>query len=151
MHKQGVRQNGLGAMRKMAVYLGLVEDDRYDDDYYYDDDVRDNGRDSERIGSARSDRYSDRDDRDTVRVTESTRTADRDDDLARRRQTTDRAARDWHRHCCPRTSELTPRHAQQTAARPTARSVDPMKITTLHPAATTMRDASAKSFAVATL
>ena len=22
-----------GAMRKMAVYLGLVEDDRYDDDY----------------------------------------------------------------------------------------------------------------------
>ena len=30
------------AMRKMAVYLGLVEDDRYDDmydDYEYDDDV----------------------------------------------------------------------------------------------------------------
>jgi cell division inhibitor SepF len=35
-----------GAMRKMAVYLGLVEDDRYEryetytDDYAYDDDVQ---------------------------------------------------------------------------------------------------------------
>ena len=76
-----------GAMRKMAVYLGLVEDDRYEDDYYYDEGGRDSGRDSERIGSARSDRYADRDDRDnrdTVRVTESARTTERDDDLARR-------------------------------------------------------------------
>ena len=44
-------------MRKMAVYLGLVEDDRYEDDYYYDEGGRDTGRESERIGSARSDRY----------------------------------------------------------------------------------------------
>ena len=73
-----------GAMRKMAVYLGLVEDDRYEDDYYYDEGGRDSGRESERIGSARSDRYSDRDDRDTVRVTEAPRAAERDDDLARR-------------------------------------------------------------------
>ncbi|GAA3233982.1 cell division protein SepF [Actinocorallia longicatena] len=35
------------AMRKMAVYLGLVEDDRYDDmydDYEYEDDVVDRRR-----------------------------------------------------------------------------------------------------------
>ena len=36
------------AMRKMAVYLGLVEDDRYDDDYddydVYDDEVTDRRR-----------------------------------------------------------------------------------------------------------
>src|ERR1700754_2813750 len=36
------------AMRKMAVYLGLVEDDRYDDDYdeydIYDDETADRRR-----------------------------------------------------------------------------------------------------------
>jgi cell division inhibitor SepF len=43
------------AMRKMAVYLGLVEDDRYDDDYdeydIYDDDSADRRR-SERTDDA---------------------------------------------------------------------------------------------------
>lgn len=37
-----------GAMRKMAVYLGLVEDDQFEDDYYYGDsstDARESGRD----------------------------------------------------------------------------------------------------------
>lgn len=126
-----------GAMRKMAVYLGLVEDDRYEDDYYYEDGARDSGRDSERIGSARTDRNSDRDERDTVRVTESPRASERDDDLARRRQTTsaDRSSRDWRTDTVahdpvgahPAGSRAKP------AARPTARAVDPMKITTLHP------------------
>src|SRR5262245_42687356 len=42
------------AMRKMAVYLGLVEDDRYDDyDEYdvYDDDAPDNGAGRRRQGT----------------------------------------------------------------------------------------------------
>ncbi|MDP9397555.1 MAG: cell division protein SepF [Actinomycetota bacterium] len=37
-----------GAMRKMAVYLGLVEDDRYDE-YEYEDERR-SGRGPERVG-----------------------------------------------------------------------------------------------------
>jgi cell division inhibitor SepF len=42
------------AMRKMAVYLGLVEDDRYDDDYdeydVYDDDTAERRRGEEESG-----------------------------------------------------------------------------------------------------
>ena len=124
-----------GAMRKMAVYLGLVEDDRYEDDYYYEDDARDRGRDSERIGSSRSDRPSERDERDTVRVTEAPRDSERDDDLARRRQSADRSTRDWRTDTVAH--EPVSSHPAGTrskpAARPAARSVDPMKITTLHP------------------
>ncbi len=124
-----------GAMRKMAVYLGLVEDDRYDDDYYYEDDARDRGRESERIGSSRSDRYSERDDRDTVRVTETPRDADRDDDLARRRQGSAGQTRDWRTDTVahePVSSHPAGTRSKPTA-RPAARQVDPMKITTLHP------------------
>lgn len=123
-----------GAMRKMAVYLGLVEDGRYDDDYYYEDDARSGSRDSERIGSARSDRYSDRDERDTVRVTEALRD-DRADDLTRRRQTADRQTRDWRTETVAQ--EPVSSHPAGTRSKPveraTARTVDPMKITTLHP------------------
>ena len=127
-----------GAMRKMAVYLGLVEDARYEDDYYYDEGGRDTGRESERIGSARSDRYSDRDDRDnrdTVRVTESARTTERDDDLARRRQSSERATRDWRTDTVAHdpVSSHPAGSRSKPVARPTARTVDPMKITTLHP------------------
>lgn len=124
-----------GAMRKMAVYLGLVEDDRYDDDYYYEDDARDRGRETDRIGSSRSERYGDRDDRDTVRVTEAPRDSDREDDLARRRQTSTSQTRDWRTDTVAH--EPLSSHPAGTrskpAARPAARQVDPMKITTLHP------------------
>lgn len=124
-----------GAMRKMAVYLGLVEDDRYDDDYYYDDNARSGSRDSERVGASRSDRYADRDERDTVRVTETPRDADRADDLTRRRQATERPARDWRTDTVA--TDPVASHPAGTrskpAERPAARTVDPMKITTLHP------------------
>ena len=127
-----------GAMRKMAVYLGLVEDDRYDD--YYDDEPRnDQGRssqgerDSDRIGAAKADRYGDRYSTrgdDTVRVTER-----EDDDFARHRQGSERTTRDWRTETVaqapvgshPAGSRPAP------AARHAPRSVDPMKITTLHP------------------
>lgn len=124
-----------GAMRKMAVYLGLVEDDRYEDDYYYENDSRD--RDAERASSTRSDRdrYSDRD---TVRVTETSRDADRGDDLSRRRQaptSAERPTRDWRTDTVAQ--EPVGSHPAGTRAkapeRPAARTVDPMKITTLHP------------------
>ncbi len=127
-----------GAMRKMAVYLGLVEDDRYDD--YYDDEPRgeharsgQNDRDSDRIGSAKTDRYGDRHAQrsdDTVRITER-----EDDDLARRRQTAERTTRDWRTE----TVAQEPVGAHPAGSRPKAtprqapRTVDPMKITTLHP------------------
>lgn len=124
-----------GAMRKMAVYLGLVEDDRYDDDYYYEDDARGGSRDNERIGSSRSDRYADRDERDTVRVTETPRDTERTDDLTRRRQTSERPARDWRTETVAQ--EPVASHPAGTRSKPaeraTARTVDPMKITTLHP------------------
>jgi cell division inhibitor SepF len=123
-------------MRKMAVYLGLVEDDRYEDDYYYENDSRD--RDAERAGPSRSDRdrYADRD---TVRVTESTRDTDRVDDLSRRRQTApvqaDRPTRDWRTDTVAQEPVGTHPAGTRTKApeRPAPRTVDPMKITTLHP------------------
>lgn len=86
-----------GAMRKMAVYLGLVEDDQYDDEFYDQpgDAARDNGRDTggtargyssagERYGSSSSSsRYADRAGAsDTVRVTE----AESDGGVATRRR-----------------------------------------------------------------
>ncbi len=124
-----------GAMRKMAVYLGLVEDDRYDDDYY-EDDARGSGRETERIGSSRSDRYSDRDSRDTVRVTESPRDVERADDLARRRQGAESPTRDWRTDTVAH-EPANNSHPAGTRSKPveraTARTVDPMKITTLHP------------------
>jgi cell division inhibitor SepF len=126
-----------GAMRKMAVYLGLVEDDRYDD--YYDEPRSDQGRsgqgerDSDRIGAAKADRYGDRQPAradDTVRITER-----EDDDLARRRQVPERTTRDWRTETVGQ--EPVGSHPAgsrpKPAARQAPRSVDPMKITTLHP------------------
>ena len=67
-----------GAMRKMAVYLGLVEDTDYEEFDDYDDVRRDvRGRDSRSSSSSRgsSDRYDDRyDDRDDRYRTNSVRT-----------------------------------------------------------------------------
>jgi len=129
-----------GAMRKMAVYLGLVEDDRYDD--YYDDEPRNDqgrsgqqgSRDADRIGAAKTDRNGDRHSAradDTVRITEQ-----EDDDLTRRRQTGERSTRDWrtetvaHEPVGSHPAGSRPKPAARQAA---PRSVDPMKITTLHP------------------
>lgn len=64
------------AMRKMAVYLGLVEDDRYEDDYddydVYDDESADGAHHRRRIGEepvgqpTRGDETGDRDREHTV-------------------------------------------------------------------------------------
>jgi cell division inhibitor SepF len=128
-----------GAMRKMAVYLGLVEDDRYDDEYYDDGPRNDErsgsgDRQNDRIGSAKTDRYGDRYSSradDTVRITER-----EDDDLARRRQSAERQpTRDWRSDTVAQESVGShPAGSRPKATpRPAPRTVDPMKITTLHP------------------
>ena len=75
-----------GAMRKMAVYLGLVEDDRYEDDMYYGDEQeaapaneRETSRSSSRDRATSRSRSTD-----SVRVTETEQPSRRE-----------RPSRDW--------------------------------------------------------
>lgn len=119
-----------GAMRKMAVYLGLVEDDQYDDDYYDDEPQRE--------------RAETRSNRDSLRVTEAPAAPSKaaDESLTSRRfgadrtaSTTDRPNRDWRTdtpvsdagHPAGSRARVTPRPAGAD------RGSDQMKITTLHP------------------
>lgn len=126
-----------GAMRKMAVYLGLVEDDQYDD-YYYDDEPQA----AQSASSSSSQRNVPQ--RDTLTVTEANRPAApaaATDDLSSRRYdrsapapaSSTRASRDWRTD----TTVIESDHpagsrARATSPKPTERT-DPMKITTLHP------------------
>ena len=145
-----------GAMRKMAVYLGLVEDDQYEDDMMYSDgagDVR--GREQERDREpdrGGRDRYADRSERDTLRVSE--READ---DLTRRRQngdrqngdrqngdrlngdrngydrqSADRPSRDWRTDTIA-AEQVGSHPAGSRAKRPAKPAGEGYKITTLHP------------------
>ncbi len=118
-----------GAMRKMAVYLGLVEDE-YDDEYTYDSGAGNSrDRDDER-GAPRADR-------DQVRTNDTVRVTERDeDDLSRRRVAADRPTRDWRTETVAQ--EPVGSHPAGTRAKP-ARPVpaklgaEGLKITTLHP------------------
>lgn len=103
-----------GAMRKMAVYLGLVEDDQYADDMYYDDQTREMPRaQTDDDAPRRSNRYSS----DSVRVTEA--------DAGSR---SSRSSRDWRTQASSDDS-----HPAGTRTKPRLGSADPMKITTLQP------------------
>lgn len=133
-----------GAMRKMAVYLGLVEDDQYDDDALYSSDSaagRDRVQDADVTSTTgRTSRYPDSrsDPRgDTLRVT------DRDtDDLARRRQgdryTSERPSQDWRTDTRADTVANEPVGTHPAGSRAKTRpgpkaGADGYKITTLHP------------------
>lgn len=105
-----------GTMRKMAVYLGLVEDDQYDDDLMYGSEDRGPDRNSSR------ERYSDRD---TVRVSES------EDDFTRRRVSSQGPSRDW-RSDDTQTMEPVGSHPAGSRSKRASKSPD-YKITTLHP------------------
>ena len=133
-----------GAMRKMAVYLGLVEDDQYDDDYYYEDDARGEAREDRQYDRAareadRSRSYDSGYDRSNLRVTDnnSVRVSDRDDELSRRRYSSEREGatptRDWRTETT--VQEPVAGHPAGTRAKPAAprgRTSEP-KVTTLHP------------------
>lgn len=119
-----------GAMRKMAVYLGLVEDDQYDDDLMYStaDDSRDRDRDQDR--QQRPEReYR----QDTLRVSERD-----EDDLSRRRQSSaDRpsSSPDWRTDTMvqqPVSAHPAGSRAKRAPAAPKA-GAEGYKITTLHP------------------
>lgn len=126
-----------GAMRKMAVYLGLVEDDQYDD-YYYDDEPSA----AQSTGSASPQRNVSQ--RDTLTVSETSRppvSSAGTDDLSSRRydrstaaaSTATRPGRDWRTDTTVMESDH-PAGSRTRAASPKATErTDPMKITTLHP------------------
>lgn len=127
-----------GAMRKMAVYLGLVEDDQYDD-YYYDDEQppQRRGVDSSARGA------------DSLTVTESARSsAGTSDELSSRRYDrtttasrssvaapTERPTRDWRTDTTVMQPSEHPAGSRSkfTHRATTERAGDPLKITTLHP------------------
>lgn len=131
------RSNGMaGAMRKMAVYLGLVEDDQYDE---YLDDVDGSSDQDEREGRKGSDRPVGRESRrdrtvergrsdlgsgDSIRVTENG--GSRSEDVVR-------PSRNWRVD----TVAQEPVGAHPAGTRPRSRSSAPgggdLKITTLQP------------------
>ena len=133
-----------GAMRKMAVYLGLVEDE-YDDEYTYDSGAGNSrDRDDER-GAPRADR-------DQVRTNDTVRVTERDeDDLSRRRVAADRPTRDWRTETVAR-SPLDPIPQAPAPSRRAQfqRSWVPRVSRSPHciRAATTMRVVSARSSAL---
>ncbi len=128
-----------GAMRKMALYLGLVEDDRFEDDLMYGNDKT---REHEAVGSrsgspnsnrSSSDRSVDRGGRgaDSIRVTDH----DPDDTVsARRSPAVARASRDWRTDTMAQDSGSG--HPAGTRAKVAPRASagsDGYKITTLQP------------------
>jgi cell division inhibitor SepF len=129
-----------GAMRKMAVYLGLVEDDQYDDDSY--DGVsgdrnrdQDREREADRGNVSRNDRYAT--DRTEPKPTETLRVTERDDDeFSRRRSSSERPAnsRDWRNDTAGHDPVgAHPAGSRAKAPRPAKSGSEGMKITTLHP------------------
>lgn len=123
-----------GTMRKMAVYLGLVEEDQYDD-YYYDDEPND------RRAPTASDRAS-ATTSDSLAVTESTRPTASTDEFSSRRYsrtpaapTSERATRDWRTDttAVADTDHPAGSRSRFTHRASTERTGEPMKITTLHP------------------
>jgi len=113
-----------GAMRKMAVYLGLVEDSDYEEYDDYDDVRRDvRGRDSRSSSSRSSDRYDDRyDDRDDRYRTGSVRTIPD----SRSSQPDSRAVRTFR-------SDSAPDRRPTTAPLADRRPMDISRIENIHP------------------
>jgi len=129
-----------GAMRKMAVYLGLVEDDQYDDvnGYAAQEDARDRSdardRGDDRVG-ATSDRHATRGAREPLNAADGLRVTETEDDLGRRRLPNDRPTRDWRTetvHMEPVGAAHPAGSRTKPAARP-VRASEGLKITTLHP------------------
>ncbi len=122
-----------GGMRKMAVYLGLVEDDQYEDDLSFsnnrssDNYSNDDADYRSRGGPSSSRGYSDRTS-DTVRVSDTD-----DDEATRRRGTTSRPTRDWRTDTAA--TDQVGSHPAGSRAKAPARpgAADGYKITTLHP------------------
>lgn len=131
-----------GAMKKMAVYLGLVEDDQFDDELYYEgDDTSQHSRGSDprpqrdepvRSDAQRGERYSQRpyeSRRDSIRITEEpeqVRTASADQPAPRNWRVDTVAQEPVGTH--PAGTRSRPRPAVRSAAG----KAEP-KITTLHP------------------
>ncbi len=131
-----------GAMKKMAVYLGLVEDDQFDDEHYYEgDDTAQHPRgvepaqqrgDTGRSGQQRGDRYPERSyesRRDSIRVTE-------EPELATTPRSEPAGARNWRVDTLAQEPVGTHPAGTRSRPRPTVRpasgKTDP-KIITLHP------------------
>lgn len=127
-----------GAMRKMAVYLGLVEDDQFDDDLYYEGDDATRGargaepqRGDRQERSDRGERYSagrtSEPRRDSIRVTEDPEPVNARPEVAPRNWRVDTVVHE------PVSSHPAGTRARpRPAARPAVAKAD-LKITTLHP------------------
>lgn len=117
-----------GAMRKMALYLGLVEDDQFEDDLMYSND---HDREPEPVGARTSGRRSERSgSNDSIRI------SDRDEESAssRRSPAVARASRDWRTDTM--TQDSGSGHPAGTRAKVAPRAAagsDGYKITTLQP------------------
>ncbi|MEI8082695.1 MAG: cell division protein SepF [Actinomycetes bacterium] len=123
-----------GAMRKMAVYLGLVEDDQYEDESMYTTPANETRERATESSVSRSSRYGEPKRDDTLRVTERD-----EDEVSRRRQGADRPGTDrpsqaWRTETVANepvgTHPAGSRAKSRTAARPGSEGY---KITTLHP------------------
>lgn len=131
-----------GAMRKMAVYLGLVEDDQYDDEYLDDVDRTPDNRaveDDERSGRRDADRPGGRDGRvgrsggrtradlgtaDTLRVSE---------ERESRVEPTARPSRNWRVETIAQEPVGAHPAGSRSRTRATASTGADLKIATLHP------------------
>lgn len=118
-----------GTMRKMAVYLGLVEDDRYDEYYdeFEDDTYAKDSPDEDARKSSRSYESS----LDSARSSDTVRVSHQNGESLSEPAT---PARDWRTD----TVVQAPVAAHPAGTRPTSRasrakSVDPKRIITLHP------------------
>ncbi|MEI6621763.1 MAG: cell division protein SepF [Actinomycetes bacterium] len=132
-----------GAMRKMAVYLGLVEDDQYEDESMHTDPTSDPRDQATESSVSRSSRYGEP--RTEAKRADTLRVSERDEDeVARRRQGTERSSVDrlgtdrpsqaWRTDTVANepvgTHPAGSRARSRSAARPGAEGY---KITTLHP------------------
>lgn len=122
-----------GTMRKMAVYLGLVEDDQYEEDTMYSNAVADQRDRESQASTGRGGRYSEP--RSATRRNGTLRVSEGDeDDLARRRESSERPTQDWRTDTVahepvgahPAGSRVKSRQGPNTGG-------DGYKITTLHP------------------